>query len=114
MRSLKIISLVLLAFLFLGAALVTSKVIVANQEGGLYFFSLKPGFSWRNNQDQLDLYVKELTSITGKRPKVLILVFPGTKQSYISTGWGDNPPVYRGEWNVWNNWKVFKVYVDSN
>lgn len=114
MRPLKIILLVLLAFLFLGAALITSKVIVANQEGGLYFFSLKPGFSWQNNQDQLDLYVKELTRIAGKRPKVLILVFPGTTQSFISTGWEDNPPVYRGVWGVLNDWKIFKVYVDSN
>jgi len=112
MRVWKIFLLVLLFGLVIFVAVVASRLLRADAEGGIYFLSFKPGFSWSVDTNKLNTYKQELTSVSGVNPRILVVLYPNLKKTQKATGYGDNP-VYYGEWTTWYSWHVFAVYVNT-
>ena len=94
-------------------AVMASKLLIANQGGGVYFFSFRSGFSLKADKNKLAAYKQALKGILGANPRVFVILSPKLKKTEMATGWGENDTTYYGEWKKWYEWNIFVVYLDK-
>lgn len=112
MKSWKKALLTVSLFLIVLFDIVAARLILFNSGRGIYFLSLKVGYSWKVDKDKLVAYEGQLQSRLGYKPRVLILFSPKFKKTPLSTGIGENA-VYYGKWNRQFGWNIFTVYIDT-
>jgi hypothetical protein len=90
----------LLIFIIFGLvifiAVMTSKLLIAGAEGGIYFLSFRPSYSWKVDKNKLTTYKEGLKSVLGANPRVLVVLYPNLKKTQKATGWGENDATYYG------------------